>query len=35
LAAGGESCRAIMLRVNSFTAGATITMYINNSGGGY
>ena len=35
LAAGGESCRAIMLRVNSFTAGATITVYINNSGGGY
>ena len=35
LAQGGESCRAIMLRVNSFTAGATITMYINNSGGGY
>jgi hypothetical protein len=24
-----------MLRVNSFTAGATITAYINNSGGGY
>jgi len=35
LAQGGESCRAIMLRVNSFTATATITMYINNSGGGY
>ena len=35
LAEGGESCRAIMLRVNSFTAGATITVYINNSGGGY
>ena len=35
LANGGESCRAIMLRVNSFTAGATITAHINNSGGGY
>ena len=35
LAPAGESCRAIMLRVNSFTAGATITAYINNSGGGY
>ena len=35
LANGGESCRAVMLRVNSFTAGATITAYINNSGGGY
>ena len=30
LANGGESCRAVMLRVNSFTAGATITAYINN-----
>ena len=35
LANGGESCRAIMLRINSFTAGATITAHINNSGGGY
>ena len=32
---GGESCRAIMLRINSFTAGATITGYINSAGGGY
>jgi len=35
LAAGGESCRAVMFRVNSFTAGATITGYINSAGGGY
>jgi len=35
LANGGESCRAIMLRINSFTAGATITGYINSAGGGY
>ena len=35
LANGGESCRAIMLRINSFTAGATITRYINSAGGGY
>ena len=35
LANGGESCRAVMLRVNSFTAGATITAYVNQSGGGY
>ena len=35
LANSGESCRAIMLRINSFTAGATITAHINNSGGGY
>jgi len=35
LANGGESCRAIMLRINSFTAGATITAYVNQSGGGY
>jgi hypothetical protein len=35
LANGGESCRAIILRINSFTAGATITGYINSAGGGY
>jgi len=35
LAPAGASCRAVMLRINSFTAGATITAYVNQSGGGY
>mgnify|MGYP003116290227 CR=1 FL=1 len=35
LANGGNSCRAVLLRVNSFSAGATITFYVNSAGGGY
>ena len=35
LANGNPSCRAVLLRVNSFTAGATITFYVNSAGGGY
>tara|TARA_R110000824_G_scaffold328271_7_gene515153 strand:- start:12787 stop:13458 length:672 start_codon:yes stop_codon:yes gene_type:complete len=35
LANANNSCRAVLLRVNSFTAGATITFYVNSAGGGY
>jgi len=35
LANGNDSCRAVLLRVNSFSVGATITFYVNSAGGGY
>lgn len=35
LANANNSCRAVLLRVNSFTAGATIAFYVNSAGGGF
>jgi len=35
LANGNSSCRAVLLRINSYTAGATVTFYVNSAGGGY